>query len=79
MSDDRIIELESGDGQVCRCRLVDILPVDGNEYAFLIKLETSDPVVMQVITRGDQTSFRTIENVKQFERVAAYFQAMFGE
>ena len=79
MSDDRIIELESGDGQVCRCRLVEILPLDGNEYALLIELETSNPVVMQLITNGDQTTFRTIKNLEQFERVAGYFEAMFGE
>ena len=79
MRDDQVIDLESGDGQAFRCRIIDILPLDGNEYALLVNLENSDPVVMQVITNGEQSTFRVIESQKQFERVADYFnRAMLG-
>ena len=58
--------------------VLEILPLDGNEYALVSDVETSNQAVLKLIANGDRATFRTIEIDEEFERVAAYFKAMLG-
>lgn len=72
VTNDDMIELNGDDGSVIRCRLLDLVSLAGKEYGVLLTLEDETLVVMRHEQKGEKSTFRTIENDAEFERVVAF-------
>ena len=81
-----IITLEGEDGSSHQCQIIDIITLDGNEYGILLKLndegkedDEESLVIMKLLSRDDQSIFRTIESDEEFERVLKYVEKLARE
>lgn len=80
-----LIETVDENGNKISFELLDIVDVDGVEYAMLIPPETeeendeSEVLVMRLKKDGEDYSFETIDNDDEFEKVAQYIEQLEDE
>lgn len=77
MPSDKVIELTGTDGSVTRCKLLDLVSFGGNEYGVLLTADDEEKlVVMRYETSDKESTFRTIEDDDEFERVTRFIQEL---
>ena len=80
--ENRIIETVDEDGNAVSFELIDIVEVDDKEYALLLPTEREEDededevVLMRLIEDGKDYIFESIEDDKEFEKVAKYVETM---
>lgn len=86
-----IIEIIDDDGTAIKCRLLDIVEVEGKQYAVLSELpegqtdenvdEEQELVLMRMIENedNDEVYFETIDNDEEFEKVQSYLESIIEE
>ncbi len=80
-----LIETVDENGNKISFELLDIVDVDGVEYAMLIPPETeeendeSEVLVMRLKKDGEDYSFETIDDDDEFEKVAQYIEQLEDE
>lgn len=81
----QIIETIGEDGESVELELLDIVDVEGVEYAILREVEEGDDdddeleteaVLMRLIRKGDEFTFETIEDDEEFNIVADYIASL---
>ena len=80
----QIIETVDEQGNVIKLELFDIVEVDEKEYALLLPVETEageedEIVLMRLSKDGEDYLFETIDDDKEFEKVAAYVESLEDE
>ena len=81
-TDKRTITLTGEDGAAYACRTLGVFDFENKQYALLLKMDGESAgqrpttVIMQLIEKGDQAVFRTIEDDGEFERVMAYIKSI---
>lgn len=80
----QIIETVDEQGNVIKFELFDIVEVDEKEYALLLPVETEageedEIVLMRLSKDGEDYLFETIDDDKEFEKVAAYVESLEDE
>ncbi len=81
----QIIETIDEEGKTVELELLDIVDVEGVEYAILRETNQDDnnndeleteAVLMRLIRNGDEFTFETIENDEEFNIVAEYISSL---
>ena len=81
----QIIETIDEDGQTVELELLDVVDVEGVEYAILREVEAGDDeedeleseaVLMRLIRNGEEFTFETIESDEEFNIVAEYIGSL---
>lgn len=81
----QIIETIDEDGQTVELELLDVVDVEGVEYAILREVEAGDEeedeleseaVLMRLIRNGEEFTFETIESDEEFNIVAEYIGSL---
>lgn len=81
----QIIETVDEDGKTVELELLDIVEVEGVEYAILREVEEGDDeedeleteaVLMRLVRNGDEFTFETIEDDEEFNIVAEYIGSL---
>ncbi len=84
----QIIETVDEDGKTVELELLDIIDVEGVEYAILREVEDGDDddieleteaVLMRLIRDGEEFIFETIDNDEEFNIVAEYIESLENE
>ena len=84
----QIIETIDEDGKTVELELLDIVDVEGVEYAILREVEEGDEdedeleseaVLMRLIRNGDEFTFEVIEDDEEFNIVADYIASLDDE
>ncbi len=81
----QIIETVDEEGKSVELELLDIVEVEGVEYAILREVEDGDDdedeleteaVLMRLVRNGDEFTFETIEDDEEFNIVAEYIGSL---
>lgn len=81
----QIIETIDEDGKTVELELLDVVDVEGVEYAILREVEAGDDeedeleseaVLMRLIRNGEEFTFETIESDEEFNIVAEYIGSL---
>lgn len=81
----QIIETVDEEGKSVELELLDIVEVEGVEYAILREVEEGDDdedeleteaVLMRLVRNGDEFTFETIEDDEEFNIVAEYIGSL---
>ena len=86
----QIIETIDEDGNTIELELLDIVDVDGVEYAVLTEVdedesnpdeegEMAEAVLMRLVRNGEDFLFETIDNDEEFQIVSEYIQSLNDE
>ena len=84
----QIIDTVDGDGNSVQLELLDIVDVEGVEYAILREVEDGDEeedeleteaVLMRLIRNGEEFTFETIDDDDEFNVVAEYIGSLEDE
>jgi uncharacterized protein YrzB (UPF0473 family) len=84
----QIIETVDEDGKTVELELLDIIDVEGVEYAILREVEEGDDddieleteaVLMRLVRDGEEFIFETIDNDEEFNIVAEYIESLEDE
>ena len=80
-----LIETVDEEGNPISFLLFDVIEYEGKEYALLLPADSeedsdeSEMVLMRLITEGDEYSFETIDDDKEFEAVSEYIESLSEE
>ncbi len=80
--EDQIIETIDENGNVIKFELFDIVEVDEQEYALLLPVEEEESeelILMRLSKDGEEYLFETIDDDKEFDKVAQYVESMEDE
>ncbi len=80
--EDQIIETIDENGNVIKFELFDIVEVDEQEYALLLPVEEKESeelILMRLSKDGEEYLFETIDDDKEFDKVAQYVESMEDE
>jgi len=81
----QIIETVDEEGKTVELELLDIVEVEGVEYAILCEVEEGDDeedeleteaVLMRLVRNGEEFTFETIEDDEEFNIVAEYIASL---
>ena len=80
--EDQIIETIDENGNVIKFELFDIVEVDEQEYALLLPVEEEESeelILMRLSKDGEEYLFETIDDDKEFDKVAQFVRSMEDE
>ena len=83
--DENLVEILSGDGQILKCQIYDVVDFEGKTYALLLPYgadeedDDSEVIVMEYIEENDEGYFQNIDDENEFQKVCEYIQSLSEE
>ena len=81
--EEQMIETVDEEGNVINFQLIDIIEMEGKEYALLLPQENDDSqeeekevVLMRLIKEGEEYTFEMIEDDDEFNKVVDYIDTL---